>query len=352
MFRDLPRRILRNSLMAMLGLVMLTMSVPARADKFDIVEFAAPQGWTKEVEEGSTSFTTGDPSGAYCAMVLMKSLPAGPDSKRNFQVVWDIIARDYVKTVGAPVMQPSATDNGWTVESGVAEATTDKGSAALMLVTATGGGKLVSLVILTNSNSYQRAVDNFITSLRLPKVEVAAQPSDPNAGAKSSLPGLWVRYTTESSGVVNGTNMLSGGYFRREYLFKPDGTYRFRAKDWSVYVKDILYVQETGKWSVSGDKLTITPSQGSGGWWSKAANGRTEGWGARQKAADYALESTTYSYELKYLSGMGETYLYLRSPRPTAREGRQSNQDNTHHEFSFSQRDPARSLMNVPPGAK
>lgn len=351
MLRDLSWRGFKSSLMLILGLMTLLTPTSAQPGRFDIVEFVAPKGWTKEVDENATSFTKVDSSAqTYCAMMLLKSLPAGNDAKKNFQVVWDVIARDYTKTAGSPTMQPTATENGWIVETGAAQATTEQGPAVLMLVAATGGGKTVSLVVVTNSTSFQGEVDAFVGSLKLPKVEVAAQPTKSNSGVDSSLPGLWVRYNTESSGVVNGMTMLSGGYFRREYLLKADGTYRFRAKDWSVYVKDILYVEETGRWLVNGNTLTLTPTQGSGGWWGKAADGRTEGWGARRKSAEYSLEKVSYSFELKYLSGMEETYLYLRSPRPTAREGRQSNQDNAQHEFSYSRRDPSKSLIDTPPG--
>ncbi len=337
-----------------LGLLLaLAGAVWGQADRYDIVEFTTPPGWTKAVDDSAASLSRTDSNGqTYGAIVVLKSLPAGADSRKNFQVVWDILSPEYASSVGAPTMQPTASENGWTVESGVAEATTDRGPAAFMLVTATGGGKLVSLVVLTNSNVYQGQIDSFISSLRLPKVDaVATRPAAPDDGKVSSLPGLWVLYTTESSGVVNGTPMLTGGYFRREYLLNQDGTYRYRAKDWSTGVKDILYVQETGRWSVSGNQLTITPAKGAGGWWSKTADGRTVGWGARQKNAEYALEPVTYTFELKYLSGMGETYLILKSPRATAREGRQNSTGSGTHEYNFSRRDASKSLIDPPPGS-
>ena len=52
------------------------------------------------------------------------------------------------------------------------------------------------------------------------------------------------------------------------------------------------------------------------------------------------------------LPGLWVRYLYLTSRGPTAREGRQSNSDNTQHEFSYSRRDPSKSLIDTPPGAK
>lgn len=341
-------------LWSLFAIVFFCVSMSAQAERFDIVEFAPPQGWAREAEANGVSFTKGDAQ-AYCAMTVLKSVLAGNDSKQNFKAVWDVIAQDYVKSVGALEMQSPVSENGWTVESGVSTATTDQGQAALMVVVATGGGKAVSLIILTNTQAYQKEIDAFVSSLKLPQVEVASQPATTNpanTGPSAELPGLWVRYIIETSGTVNGMPTPSGGYFRREYLFRPDGTYRFRAKDWSVIAKDILYVQETGKWSVNGNTLTLSPTQGNGGWWGKSADGRTVGWGARQKASDFKLEKTSYTYDLRYLSGMGETYLYLTSRGPTAREGRQSNSDTAQHEFSYSRRDPSKSLIDTPPGAK
>lgn len=333
-------------------LLLASVSAFAQKQTFDVVTFTVPNGWQKSAEANAVQFTrqNGNQVGI---MMLFKSIPTSKDSKTTFDASWDSIVKNLLTKVDAPKMMPVEDKNGWTIESGAAIGEKDGDKLVAMLLSATGGGKAVNLLILYNSESFQADIEKFISAIDLPKVEVKTSKAEINNPTNnSSLAGLWVNYNTESSGLnSNGFPMLTGGYMRREYLLKPDGTYVFRAKDWLVYLKEILYVYETGKWSVNGSQLTITPTQGRGEWWSKSTGGRTSEWGNRVKASAYKLEKVSYTFEVLFDAG-AVSKLVLKSAKATERDGRQNENENSVQQYFYSPRDLDKSLIDNPPGTR
>lgn len=162
---------MKKVLLFLLCLCVLS-SVSLAQEKFDIVTFTAPRGFQKVVKPNAVQFMTQNESdGTFALMTLFKALPASDDAKKNFQLSWESVVKEQLEKVGEADMSAPANDNGWIVESGMApyEQSGTKGIA--MLVSATGGGKVVNLLILTNTQNYQPAVMGFIGSLVLPKAE-------------------------------------------------------------------------------------------------------------------------------------------------------------------------------------
>ncbi|RYD80009.1 MAG: hypothetical protein EOP53_08755 [Sphingobacteriales bacterium] len=245
-------------------------------------------------------------------------------------------------------MQEPAKDKGWDIISGSANYTDGEQKGLATLLTATGGGQMASVVLMTNSSQYQNELLGFINSLQLSKPSLNEttniNPATNNSSI-NSIVGLWVDYTIETSGYSNGFPTPSGGYFRKEYAFNSDGTYLFRMKNWAVFVKEIQYVYESGHWKLNGNKLTITPKQGKGGWWHKAKSNRTHEWGSMAKSGNWKLESVTYTVDLNYYIGGDGKKITLQSNAPTEREGIKDN-----NRIVLNARGSGESLIDNPPG--
>ena len=128
-------------------------------ERFDIVGYTAQKGW--EVTRGSAAvqFTKSDEaSGAFCLITLVKSLPAGGDSKLNFQTAWDTLVADSLKVTAKPQMGAAGAKNGWAAEMGVAPFETQGMKGAAILTTMSGGGKVVSVLVLTNSERFEKEI--------------------------------------------------------------------------------------------------------------------------------------------------------------------------------------------------
>ena len=158
-----------NKLILINLLLAANISVFAQKQLFDIVTFTAPYGWQKSAEANAVQFTKQN-GNAVGIMMLFKSLPTGKDSKTTFDASWDSIVKGLLTKVDSPQMQPTAGQNGWTIESGAALGEKDGDKLVAMLISATGGGKVVNLLVLYNSESFQTDIDSFIGSIDLPKV--------------------------------------------------------------------------------------------------------------------------------------------------------------------------------------
>lgn len=112
-----------------------------------------------------------------------------------------------------------------------------------------GGGQMASVVVMTNTTQYQNELVTFLNSLKWVKAGQneagnTTTPTTKGNPGKGSVVGLWCDNHLETSGYSNGFPQYTAGYFRREYLFKDDGTYVFRLKNWSVYSKEIRFAYE------------------------------------------------------------------------------------------------------------
>lgn len=330
----------------------IAVNIFAQKQSFDVVSFSVPAGWQQQKNEGGVQLSVTDQkTGAYAVALVTKATASGARATENFEMDWKKLVKASVQVSAEPAMLEPASENGWEIISGTAHYTDGAQKGLATLLTATGGGQMASVVLMTNSDQYQNELLAFINSLELTK-SASTPINNPTAApakehSNASILGLWVRYTIETSGYSNGLPQPSGGYFRKEYTFFNDGTYLFRMKNWAVYVKEIQYVYETGSWKLDGDQLTVTPQQGKGGWWSKSASGRTNEWGSLVKSGNWKLEPVTYTFKLHYYSGSNETHLIMQSASQTEREGEQEN-----HTLSFAPREIGKSLIDNPPGVK
>lgn len=158
------------------------------SETFDIATFQPPTNWHRQISQSSIQISTEDKAnGTYCLITLFKSLPGTNNSKENFDAAWDMVVKGMVTVSGAPQMASPGNENGWEIQSGFSpfEKGGEKGIA--MLVTASGFGKMVNVLILTNTQAYQQNITDFLGSISLkkPAAEIVTPPAR-NAPAVSS----------------------------------------------------------------------------------------------------------------------------------------------------------------------
>lgn len=342
---------LLDTLVFFYGMFFMSFTGHAQKETFDIVSYTLPNGWqTQQVEGGVQLFVTDNKTGDYAIAIVTKAMVSAGSATEDFNSQWKSLLANTVNAITDPVMIAPVHDDGWEIHSGNGNYIDGATKGLATLITATGYNQTTAVVLMTNTQQYQNELLAFINSLSLEKKQkakdtpVASSTMDADS---SSLVGLWCSYRNETSGFMNGVPMYSGGYFRREYALKADGTYLFRSKDWSTTMKEILFVYETGKWVANGNKLTLTPVKGKGEWWSKAPGGRTAGWGKLVKASTWKMEPITYTFDLHYFAGTNETHLILQNSKGTERDG-----GSTNNEWSYSARALDKSLIDNPPGTK
>lgn len=159
------------------------MSITALAqtsETFDIASFQPPKGWHKQTSQNSIQISTEDKAnGTYCQITLFKSLPGTSNSRENFDAAWQMVVKELVNVSAAPQMSSPGNENGWEIQSGFSpfEKGGEKGIA--MLVTASGFGRMVNVLILTNTQAYEQNISAFLESISLKKpiAEISNSPA-------------------------------------------------------------------------------------------------------------------------------------------------------------------------------
>src|SRR5688572_11520992 len=161
----------KRSLLAAACLACLSLTNYAQtAETFDIATFRSPKGWARQAGPVGIQFSTEDKAtGAFCLLTLYKSVPSLGAPKEDFDAAWQTIVKEAVNVSSAPQMEPIADKDGWKIASGFAPFEKDGAKGAVVLVTASGFGKMVNLMILTNTQAYEPTVSAFIGSINLKK---------------------------------------------------------------------------------------------------------------------------------------------------------------------------------------
>ncbi len=142
----------------------------AQKETFDLTTYTPPKAWKKEKTEAAIQFSKEDvQKGTYCLITLYKAVPGTDNPKENFDLAWASLVKEMVTVSTAPEMQPSATENGWEIQSGLAPFESAGSKGVVLLVTASAVDKMANLIILTNTDAYEKDITSFIESIILKK---------------------------------------------------------------------------------------------------------------------------------------------------------------------------------------
>lgn len=344
-----------KNVFALVTLTLLAVNSFSQKQTFDVISYNLPQGWQQQQHDGGIQLYISDKkSGAYALAVITKASTSGSSARENFDNEWTRLITSLVKVNTGPVMLAPQKENGWEIVSGKANYTDGNNNGLATLLTATGGGFKVSVVLMTNTQQYQSELLSFINSLVLKEATPATSgnnaPSTSDKINNSSIVGLWTDYILETTGFyINNLPQYTSGYIRKEYAFYADGTYLFRNKQWLTKTKDILFIYESGTYEQHGNRLTLTPDKGKSGFWGKTTS--TKEWGKPVKVNDFKLEKNTYSFDITYFKESDSYRLDLTSDKPTQRDGGQFNAPGEPYVFRYNFR-KLESMIDNPPGLK
>lgn len=232
-------------------------------ETFDISTFQSPKAWNRQVSEDSVRFSIEDKS-AYCLITLFKAIPGLATPKENFDAAWAAIVKEAVSVSAAPQMFPADTKGEWQLAGGFASFEKDGEKGVAVLYTASGYGRMVNALVLTNTQAYEPTITAFLNSIsfKKPAVEVVPQaPVDTNGGQPSLTANFW-KYGGIQGGML-GHSGLSTATYSKTYHFLSDGTYQFSREDMQLAAPKYYLENEVGTYKVSGNVLTLTPRKAS-----------------------------------------------------------------------------------------
>jgi hypothetical protein len=293
--------------------------VAQSAESFDISTFQPPKGWSKQVGSDAVQFSIEDKA-AFGVVILYKSVPGLGSPKENFDAAWTALVKDMMTVATAPEMSPAESRGGWQIVGGYAPFEKDGQKGVALLYTATGDGRMVNALVLTNTQAYEAVLTAFLQSISFKKSVTAAAPAQPtNAAPNTLLVGTWGQNL--GAHMTYGDPVAAGmaGYSKDQYTFNSDGSYTFVSKTFRMAYDKIILVVENGTYQINGDTLSIRPQKSVIQSWSKLNGG--DGWGRLLTTQPRKLEPVNYKFTKHYFSGIDEWNLVLQADQPTERDG-------------------------------
>ena len=296
----------------------------AQKETFDLITYTPPNAWTKQAAESAIQFLKEDTAkGTYCMITVFKAVPGTANSKENFDLAWASVVKEMVTVTAAPEMQQAAAENGWEAQSGYAPFESDGNKGIAILVTSSGFDKMVNIIILTNTDVYEKDITNFLESVDLKKPEVPSHPMTGDSNNNAGITGTWGANASDNSNYRIKNGVMN--YISRQYTFSTDGNYSFVSKAFDPLMDKILLGKETGTYKVNGNSLTIAPKKSVLEAWSKKDGG--DDWGKQLNTQNIPLEKATYQFTKHYFPGTQIWNLVLQADKATHRDGPYSSND-------------------------
>ncbi len=178
---------------------------------YDLVNYTLPPLWKKELHANGLQLSTGDEKkGTYAIILIFKATTSAGTANLDFNNSWDSLVKGTVTVSTAPEMMPAATEAGWEILTGMAPFADGENKGVALQITATGYDKKCVVIIMTNTDAYQKGIDDFTTSLSLKKT--TAKPTVPNKTAPATNTKKEVAVSTKNTGYQFSTTNFDDGW--------------------------------------------------------------------------------------------------------------------------------------------
>jgi hypothetical protein len=312
-------------------------NVLAQTETFDLATYTAPNGWKKSGNTPNViSYAiTNNQKGTYAQIGIYASTNSKGNLQADFESEWqELIVKTY-KPTKKPELIPTASENGWDAQGGGAPFEFNGGQSAAMLITMSGYGRCMSIVILTNTDEFQSVIEKFLESVDLKKIETTSQPALVNGN--NSIVGAWGKAASPNQKYDDYKRPYSAndnGYQKDQYTFNSNGTYNFVSKTFRMTFDKILLVRENGTYQINGKNLTISPQKSVIEAWSKKDG--ADKWGNLLNTQNRPLEKVTYQFTKHYFEGIQQWNLVLQADKETQRDGTFSSNTTFNNAWYFS----------------
>jgi len=208
---------------------------PAHAggkSEFDVMAYTAPAGWTAATANGQLTLRAIDEKTKSFGLIIVNASAASTGSlDKDFNAAWAAQIVPTFKPSGKPQMTVATSEDGWEAKSGSATGDASGVTAAVILVTMTGHGRVMNIIVTTNAEKYSAPIDAFLSSVKLDKVKAAKLGiAAPAAPATTDTPAAPAGTTTKDSNGLATTKFDDGWTARadKEWVEATKGTVTVR----------------------------------------------------------------------------------------------------------------------------
>ncbi|TXI69363.1 MAG: hypothetical protein E6Q41_02680 [Cyclobacteriaceae bacterium] len=229
----------------------------AQKQTFDLIRYTPPAGWEVEKSESIIKYT-GSQTGTqdYCHWIIYKAVSASADGKTNFDAAWHELIANTLSVTNLPQMQPAVTDQGWQTHSGFATFSDNGFNTVALLITISGENQMQNLVMITNSQRFGIATQQFTESIDMIRpARTILETHEPTFRSEPS-----VNTTPESTRAEVWMNMqpTSTSVKAKFYTVYPNGDYYPH-----MPLEGLLHFSKATHNNDSWGKFTMQGSEGS-----------------------------------------------------------------------------------------
>jgi len=170
----------------LLIVLILAPALYAQTETFDIATFVRPAGWIRAESNGILVLGTRRKvlgRVEFCQIYLFPSGASDAAPEANFERDWDAHIVTSLGIQARPSPQKETTPDGWTALTGYTDTVRQGMPTRAILVTSTGFGRSVSIVVTVSPNAYQAELEQFFKD-----VNFHVAPAQQNSRSDTSQP--------------------------------------------------------------------------------------------------------------------------------------------------------------------
>lgn len=157
-------------------------------DTFDIATFVPPPGWERIESPGMLSFRTPASQKESAQILLFPSKPTAGSPQANFNSEWAKLVTTPLGAAPPAQLNTAQAPGGWTAVSGAVDVTQQGATFAVLLLTATGHERMVSVVVNMAGQAHLSTIDQFFRQLEFQIAASTPPPGAPQRPAESASP--------------------------------------------------------------------------------------------------------------------------------------------------------------------
>jgi hypothetical protein len=162
-------KVISALLVAHLVCLCVPLTAFSQTERFGIIHYTPPKGWTKTANDSVVAFSTrNQATGNYCIITVYSATPAGGNPQSEFASEWN---QRVVKPLQAEANPKTDTQSaeGWTIVAGGASIEFQGSKGFALLTVFSGFGKTVSILGVLNDQAYLGQLAAFISGIELDK---------------------------------------------------------------------------------------------------------------------------------------------------------------------------------------
>ena len=155
-----------------------TIAAMAQKPTYDLVSYLPPAGWKEEAKANMMVYTmTNNAKNSWCQVFIVKSTTSKGSAEADFDSEWqELVVKSY-HPAGAPQSEEAKEMDGWKIKMSAAKFVFNKSDAAVLLTTASGYGRCMSIVAIMNSDEYSAAITKLLESVEMIKPSTTTLPT-------------------------------------------------------------------------------------------------------------------------------------------------------------------------------